>query len=185
MQTNRSNPGALMGGILLIAFGLLSLAMRLLQFVDWEILWPFIVIGFGTLFFVAMLAGGKQFAALAIPGSFISGMGLMLLFQNITGHWELMSYFWTLIILLIGVGIYIMGFYTADENQKQSGLRVMKAGLFLFLIFGTFFEMIFSSFNHILFPLLLIGLGTYIVLRRAGLFGVENKLPTDSISRVK
>ena len=91
MHSNRSNSGTLVGGTLLIAFGLLSLSMRLLRCVDWDLLWPFIVIGFGALFFVAMLAGGKQFAMLAIPGSFISGMGLILLFQNITGHWELMS----------------------------------------------------------------------------------------------
>lgn len=171
MQSNRSNPGALVGGILLITFGLLSLSMRLLRFVDWGLLWPFIVIGFGALFFVAMLAGGKQFAMLAIPGSFISGMGLILLFQNITGHWELMSYFWTLIIMFLGVGIYIMGLQGEDAKQKEAGWRVVKAGLVLFLIFGTFFEMLFSSFNQIFFPVLLIALGTYIVLRRAGLFG--------------
>ena len=184
MQTNRSNAGALAGGALLIVFGLLSLAMRFLRNVDWGFLWPFIVIGFGTLFFLAMFAGGKPFATLAIPGSFISGIGLMLLFQNITGHWESMSYLWTLIIMFIGVGIYMMGLYAADENQKQSGVRAMKAGLVLFLIFGTFFEMIFSSFNQILFPLLLIALGAYIVFKRAGLFGSENKHPSDSLPPV-
>jgi hypothetical protein len=185
MQTNRSNPGALLGGTLLIAIGLLSLAMRFLRVVDWAFLWPSIMTGFGALFFVAMFAGGKEFAALAIPGSFISGMGLMLLFQNITGHWELMSYFWTLIILFLGVGIYTMGLYAGDEKQKQAGTSVMKAGLVLFLIFGTFFEMIFSSFNHTLFPLLLIGLGVYIVLKRAGRFGGENKHPSDSLPPVR
>jgi hypothetical protein len=181
MQSNRSRPGALVGGMLLIAFGLLSLSMRLLRFVDWGLLWPSVVIGFGMLFFVAMLAGGKQFAVLAIPGSFISGIGLMLLFQSLTGRWELISYFWTLIILFLGVGIYIMGSYNGDGNQKQSGMRVMKVGFVLFLIFGTFFEMIFSSFNNLLFPLLLIGLGVYIVLKRAGLFGGEVKHPSDSL----
>ena len=185
MQTNRSNAGALAGGILLIVFGLLSLAMRFLRNVDWGFLWPFIVIGFGALFFVAMLAGGKQFAALAIPGSFICGIGLMLLFQNITGHWELMSYFWTLIIMFLGVGIYMMGSYDGDANQKEAGVRVMKAGLVLFLIFGTFFEMIFSSFNQIFFPVLLIALGAYIVLKRAGLFGGVNKHPSDSLPHVR
>ena len=181
MQTNRSNAGSLIGGILLVAFGLMSFTARFIRDMDWGYLWSFSVIGFGTLFFVAMLAGGKQFAALAIPGSFVIGIGLMLLFQTITGHWELISYFWTLIILFIGVGLYIMGIYTVDENHRRSGLRVMKAGLFLFLIFGTFFEMLFSSFNHTLFPLLLIGLGAYFVLRQAGLFGSESKHPSDSL----
>ena len=170
MQTNRSNAGALVGGALLIAFGLLALASQVFRTVDWSFLWPFTVIGFGALFFVAMFASGKQAAALAIPGSIIGGVGLVLLFQNITGHWESMSYFWTLIILFVGIGIYIMGWYGSDANQKQSGLRVMKVGFILFVIFGAFFETIFSSFSNIVFPVLLIILGAYLVLSRSGLF---------------
>lgn len=171
MQTNRSNIGALVGGAILIAFGLLSLAGRIFRFMDWGFLWPFIVIGFGALFFVAMFAGGKGTAAFAIPGSIIGGIGLVLLFQNITGHWESMSYFWTLIILFVGAGIYIMGWYGGDSNQKKSGLGVMKVGLILFIIFGAFFELVFSSFNNLLFPILLILLGAWLIISRSGLLG--------------
>ncbi len=182
MQTNRSNAGALVGGALLIAFGLLALAGQFFRFVDWGFLWPFTVIGFGALFFVAMFAGGKQTAGFAIPGSIIGGIGLVLLFQNITNHWESMSYFWTLIILFVGVGIYIMGWYTGDAGQKHSGARVMKVGFILFIIFGAFFEMIFSSFSNILFPVLLILLGAYLILSRSGLFGgKKDEALTDSI----
>jgi hypothetical protein len=185
MQTHRSNAAPLVGGLLLIAFGLLSLALRFLRHVDWAFLWPLIVMGVGALFFIGMLAGGRQLAALAIPGSFISGMGLIWLFQNLTGHWALMSYFWTLILLLIGVGLYIMGSYAVDEQQKQAGVHVMKAGLVLFLVFGTFFEMIFSSFNHTLFPLLLIGLGAYLVLKRSARFQREPKHPSDPLPHIR
>jgi hypothetical protein len=171
MQTNRSNAGALVGGAILIAFGLLALAGQVFRNVDWGFLWPFTVIGFGALFFVLMFTGGKQAAAFAIPGSIISGIGLILLFQNITNHWESMSYFWTLIIMFVGVGIYVMGSYGGDANQKQAGWRVMRVGFILFIIFGAFFELIFSSYSNILFPLLLIALGAYLVLSRSGLFG--------------
>jgi hypothetical protein len=171
MQNNRSNIGALIGGAVLIAVGLLSLAGQVFDSLDWGFLWPFIVIGIGALFFVAMFAGGKQTAAFAIPGSIIGGIGLILLFQNITGHWESMSYFWALILASVGIGIYIMGSYGGDETQKQSGLKVMKIGLVMFVIFGVFFEMIFSSFNNIIFPVLLIVFGTYLVLARSGLLG--------------
>jgi hypothetical protein len=85
-----------------------------------------------------MFAGGKQAAGFAIPGTIVSGIGLVLLFQNITKHWESMSYFWTLIILFVGVGIYIMGVYGNDPGQKKSGASVMKVGLILFIIFGSF-----------------------------------------------
>jgi hypothetical protein len=182
MQTNRSNTGALIAGTLLIVFGLMALAGQFFHMVNWGFLWPFAIIGFGALFFVAMFAGGKGAAAFAIPGSIVGGIGLVLLFQNITQHWESMSYFWTLIILFVGVGIYVMGWYGGDENQKRSGWRVMKVGFILFIIFGAFFEMIFSSFSNILFPVLLIILGAYLILSRSGLLGAKKTdEPSDNI----
>ncbi|HKI52699.1 MAG TPA: hypothetical protein VJ987_01140 [Anaerolineales bacterium] len=171
MQTNRSNAGALVGGAIMIAFGLLALAGQIFHNVNWGFLWPFIVIAIGAVFFVAMFTGGKQTAAFAIPGSIIGGVGLVLLFQNITHHWESMSYFWTLIIMFVGVGIYTMGWYGGDEGQKESGKRVIKVGVILFVIFGAFFEMIFSSFGNMLFPMLFIVLGAYLVVTRSGLIG--------------
>ena len=171
MQTNRSNTGTLIAGAILIAFGLLALARNFFPTFDWGSLWPFTIIAFGALFFVAMVAGGKQAAALAIPGSIISGIGLIMLFQTITDHWESMSYFWALIIMFVGVGIYIMGWYAGDANQKRSGFGLMKVGFILFIIFGAIFEiLIFSSFNNLVFPVLLILLGVYLVLSRSGLF---------------
>lgn len=171
MQTNRSNIGSLIGGAILIGFGILLLMGRVFRGLDWGTLWPFIIIGFGALFFVLMFATGRTGAAFAVPGSIVGGIGLVLLFQNITGRWESMSYFWTLIILFVGLGIYLMGWYGGDAGQRKSGAGVMKVGFILFLIFGAFFEMIFSSFGNLLFPILLILLGGYLVLSRSGLFG--------------
>ena len=184
MQTNRSNAGALIGGAILIAFGLLSLAAQVFRNLDWEFFWPFSVIAFGVLFFVAMFTGGKQTAGFAIPGSIISGIGLMTLFQNITHHWASMSYFWTLIITFVGAGIYIMGWYGGDENQKHSGLRVIKVGVIMFVIFGAFFEMIFSSFSNMLFPILLIVLGAYLIVTRSGLISGKKDDSTGSLPPV-
>jgi hypothetical protein len=184
MQTNRSNIGALVGGAIMIAFGLLALTGQLFRALNWDFFWPLIIVGFGALLFVVMFAGGKESAALAIPGSIVSGVGLVMLFQSITHHWESMSYFWTLIILFVGTGIYLMGWRAGDESQKQSGMKVMKIGLILFVIFGMFFEMIFSSFNNILFPLLLIGLGAYLVISRTGLFGKKKDESSDSVPPV-
>ncbi len=162
----------MIAGAILIGFGLLALLRNFLPSFDWGALWPVAIIGFGALFFVAMIAGGKQSAAFAIPGSIVSGIGLILLFQSITDRWESMSYFWALIIMFVGVGIYIMGWYDGDVNQKRSGFGVMKVGFILFIIFGAFFEiLIFSSLNNMIFPILLILLGIYLVLSRSGLFG--------------
>jgi len=185
MQTNRSNAGPLIGGTLLITFGLLALAGRIFRSVDWGFLWPFLIIGLGLLFFVAMFAGGRQVAGFAVPGSIVGGIGLVLLYQNLTHHWESMSYFWTFIIFFVGAGIYIMGWYGGDASQKKSGAGVMKVGLIMFVIFGAFFELIFSSFNNLVFPILLILLGAYLILNRSGLFGgkkdeIPGSIPPES-----
>jgi len=129
MQTNRSNAGALIAGTLLIVFGLMALAGQFFRTVDWGFLWPFAIIGFGALFFVAMFAGGKGAAAFAIPGSIVAGIGLVLLFQNITQHWESMSYFWTLIILFVGFGIYQTWEYFHSGGALYLILDVLDAAL--------------------------------------------------------
>ncbi len=46
----------------------------------------------------------------------------------------------------------------------------MKIGFVLFVIFGAFFEGLFHSFNNLIFPILLIILGIYLILSRSGLF---------------
>ena len=109
---------------------------------------------------------------------------MVLLFQNLTQHWESMSYFWTLIVLFVGAGIYIMGIYGDDAGQKQSGLRVMKIGAILFIILGSFFELVFSPIGSLTVPILLILLGVYLVFSRSGLFAKNKDTESDSIPPV-
>ncbi|MGD0752564.1 MAG: hypothetical protein ABSA23_14310 [Anaerolineales bacterium] len=174
-MSNKRISGSLVGGMILIVLGLLSLFGQIFRgFPFLSYLWPFIIVGFGGLFFVGMLAGGKSLAGLAIPGAIISGLGLMMFIQNLTGYWESWAYSWTIILVLVGLGIFIMGLYTEDTHHRQSGLRVMKVGAILFIIFGGFFELIFNAFRpygiqQYLFPLLLVALGIYLVIVRSGL----------------
>jgi hypothetical protein len=174
-MSNKRISGSLVVGIILIILGLLSLVgqiFRGLPFLSY--LWPFIIIGFGGLFFVGMLAGGKSMAGLAIPGAIISGLGLMMFIQNLTGYWQSWAYSWTFILVLVGLGIFIMGLYTEDLHRREAGLRVMKVGAILFILFGGFFELIFNAFRpygiqQYLFPILLVALGIYLVVIRSGL----------------
>ena len=174
MSTNRANVGSLVGGAILIAFGLLTLAGQFFRGSNfWGMAWPFIVIGAGAMFFVGMFAGGKSVAGLAIPGSIITVTGLMLFLQNFFGYWESWSYGWTIILMSVGLGIFIMGWYSQNEGQRRSGWNLIKIGAILFVIFGGLFEMIFNSFSFskFLFPAALILLGAYLILARSGVFG--------------
>ena len=170
----KRNSGMLVAGAVLIALGLLSLFGQLFRgFHFWSYLWPVIIIAFGGLFFVGMFAGGKSLAGLAIPGTIIGGIGVMMFVQNLFNHWESWAYSWTVILVLVGLGIFIMGLYSEDAGRRQAGLRVMKIGAILFIIFGGFFELIFSSFRpygiqQYIFPVLLVLLGVYLVVTRSG-----------------
>ena len=170
MSTNRSNPGSLIAGAALIGVGLLALAGQFFRgFNFWGVIWPFFIVGVGVLFFVGMYTGGKSAAGLAIPGSIFTFVGVMLFLQNLSGHWESWSYGWTVILMAVGTGIYIMGRYTENPGQRESGSRLIKIGAILFVIFGGFFEMIFNSFafSKFLFPVALILLGMYLIFRRS------------------
>ncbi|MGB7875017.1 MAG: hypothetical protein WBL25_11590 [Anaerolineales bacterium] len=169
------NIGSLVGGALLIIFGALALFGQLFRNLNfWETFWPFFVIGVGLLFFVGMLAGGRSVSGLAIPGSIVTTIGLMLFYQNLSGHWESWSYGWTVILMSVGLGIFIMGLWGQNVTQRAAGLRLLRLGLIMFVIFGAFFELIFTAgrpfgLRSVIFPVALILLGLYLILARSGL----------------
>lgn len=184
-MSSQRNAGSLVGGGLLIIFGLLALVGQIFRgFNFWNTFWPFFIIGFGLLFFVGMFAGGRSVSGLAIPGAIVTTIGLMLFYQNITNHWESWSYGWTVILMAVGLGIFIMGVWGQNASQRAAGLRVLQIGLILFIIFGAFFELIFTAgmpfgLRSIIFPVALILLGLYLVLKRSGLWPTRS---TDTIS---
>jgi hypothetical protein len=196
MLTNNRNLASLLAGVILIGVGLLSVVGQVLDgfhVLDhiWHFTWPFFVIGFGMLFFVGMFAGGKSTGGLAIPGSIITAVGLMLFYQNLTNHWESWAYGWTVILMAVGLGIFIMGAYQDNEDRRQAGLKVLKLGLVMFVIFGAFFELLFSTFSpfglrRFVFPLMLIAFGAYLVITRSGLLPVKSDeavTPTEEIAQ--
>jgi len=184
MSTKRNN-ASIVGGSLLILFGLLALLSQLFRGFDfWGRLWPFIIIGVGAMFFVGMFLGGKSVAGLAIPGSIITVIGLILLVQSLTGYWESWSYGWTVILISVGLGIFIMGAWTGSESERRSGLRLMEIGAILLIVFGSFFELIFSSgrgntLRGLVFPGLLVLLGIYLIVARSGLLGGRSQEKLD------
>jgi hypothetical protein len=173
MLIQRSNTGAMVGGAILIGIGTMALVG---QFIPqaWQFLWPFFIIGPGLLFFVAMFVSGKSGAPLAIPGSIVTMIGLILLYQSLTNHWESWSYAWTMILTSVGIGIMIAGARSGNASQKKTGWGLTKTGLVLFVIFGTFFEMIFAGSQRglpqFIFPVLLILVGLYLIITRTGLW---------------
>lgn len=173
MEKDGKRISSLVAGSVLVGIGLLALASQWLPGVNFfASFWPFFLIGFGAMFFAIMAYSGKSGAPLAIPGSLFVSFGLILLAQTLTGHWASWAYAWTGIIIAVGLGIFLMGWWAEQPEQRAAGIRVAKVGLVLLALFGTFFEMIFnnSPVAQLLFPTLLIGLGIYLIILR-GLMG--------------
>jgi hypothetical protein len=168
-MTDRTKPSFVIG-ILLILVGALYFLGELFK-VSLTHLWPFFVIASGLVFFVAMFVAGKSTGYLAIPGSIIMVIGLLLLYQSLTGHWESWSYAWALIPFGVGAGLWIYGLYGGMESLRDAGRRTMGVGLVLFVVFGAFFELLIGISgrgyqSQIIWPAALIVLGVYLLLSR-------------------
>jgi hypothetical protein len=163
--------GSVVAGSILIGLGLLFLLAQVFNMEALRFLWPLVVIGIGGVFFAGMLAGGKSTSGLAIPGTILTGIGLLLLLQNLLGRWTSWAYGWTVILMLVGLGIWIMGRWNDNAHQRHSGLQVMKTGFVFFIIFGALFELVIfnadrAQMGRWVFPVLLIGFGLYLLLAR-------------------
>jgi hypothetical protein len=164
--------GVLAVGLGLIALGVLFLVSQFLGFNVWGVLWPFFIIVPGLLFFVGMVALGKNGAPLAIPGSIITMVGLILFFQAVTGMWQTWAYIWALIFpTAVGVGIAIAGLWGDDPRATRAGGTMALIGLIIFLVFAVFFELLLNlsgfrsgPLGRIFLPVLLIGAGVVALL---------------------
>ena len=141
----------LVGGAILVAIGAHLLLREILNIDLGQYGWPFFIIGPGLLLLAGMVIGGRGSGGLAVPGSIVTTIGLMLFVQNLTGRFETWAYSWALIVLAVGVGLIISGSWDDDAKQVQEGKEVASIGALLFIGFGTFFEL-FIFRGHFLTP---------------------------------
>lgn len=157
-------------GSLLIAVGVLFFLGEIFK-ISLTQFWPLFIIASGLVFFVAMFMAGKATGFLAIPGSILSMIGLILLFQSLTNRWETWSYAWALIPFSVGIGLWIYGRFSDLDELRSAGRHVANVGLVLFIIFGMFFELLIgisngNQVNNLLWPVGLIVVGIYLLFSR-------------------
>lgn len=156
---------SIIGGIILIGAGLLFLILpffpELADSVDIGHQWPLIIVSVGILFFIGALLGSPP---LAVPGSLIVGLGLILYYQNLNNAWETWAYTWTLIPGFVGVG---QGIRLSLEGRPREGLRkggrLVLISLILLLVFASLVGDL-ASFG-LVGSILLIGAGFWLLAR--------------------
>ena len=170
-EGRKISAGELVIGLGLIGLGGLFLLGQIFRADFWNLVWPFFVMLPGLVFLVVMLVGGKNLAPFAIPGSIITSAGLVLFYQNLTGHWESWAYVWALIApTSVGVGLWLAGTRADNPSLREAGGTVAKIGLVMFTVGGLFFEVILgiggSAISDIFWPVMLILFGIYVIVRR-------------------
>jgi hypothetical protein len=156
---------SIVAGIILILVGLFFLLLPLFPNISGVIniaeQWPLIIVAVGALFLFSALIGAP---GLAIPGSIITGIGCLLLYQNLNDAWESWAYAWALIPGFVGIGIIIA---RALEGETRRGLRsggtLIFISLVLFLAFGAFLGDGISF--GVFWAVLLIGLGIRLLIK--------------------
>jgi hypothetical protein len=75
----------------------------------------------------------------------ITVTGLILLYQDATGHWESWAYAWALIAPgAVGLGLLLFGLLGGRRGLIDAGARAALAGLAIFLVGAVFFELILN-----------------------------------------
>lgn len=127
--------------------------------------WPLFVLIPGLIFLAVAARGGRATAPFAIPGMIISGTGLLLLAQNLTGYWDSWSYAWTLYSVFLGMGLAMMGRLLGDQAFEVLGRVLILVGSVAFVVLGLLMEVVVRGLGAEPWPLLLIGLGLLLLAR--------------------
>ena len=156
---------SILAGLILIAVGTLVLLLPLFpnvaDIIDINRMWPLIVVSIGGLFILGALLGAP---GLAIPGCIIGGIGAMLYYQNLNNALDTWAYSWTLIIVFVGIGIFLMHLLEGEAATGiREGGRLVVIGLIMFLVMGSFFGA--GPGISVVLAAILIGIGIWIVIR--------------------
>jgi len=160
---NRRGRSSLAGGVVLILLGIVFLVTQWVPgFRVWAS-WPLVIVGVGLALLVIGLVLGAP--GMAVPACIVGGIGALLYWQNVTGHWESWAYAWALIPGFVGVGVLLAGLLEGKFRQALGGGGwLILISLVLFAIFGSFL----GGLNLLgpYWPVLLIALGLFILIAR-------------------
>lgn len=150
-------------GLILILFGAFLLGRELFPQLRLVFDWPWMVIGVGFVFL--LFAIFTRTGGLAVPGSIISGIGAILLFQNLTNNWETWSFAWALIPGFVGIGIGLATLISPNENQGgwTSSLFLIGISAVMFILFGG--SKFFGMDLEFLWPVIIVVFGVFLLVK--------------------
>jgi vacuolar-type H+-ATPase subunit I/STV1 len=166
-----AGPSSLAIGVILIVVGLVFLTGQVLDLGFIDLGWPFIIIAVGMgILTVGLLLIPER--GVVVAGTIVATVGLVLLYQNATGHWESWAYAWALVgPTASGLGLAVWGLRTRVARDVRNGLWGMLGGLAIFVVGFLFFEAVIGISGQRVplpewtLPAAVIAIGVVILLR--------------------
>lgn len=165
MSSESQNSGRMIGGVVLVAAGALFFLVQFLGLdgsAVIDVLWPLFILGPGAVMLLTAIFNRTRLSGMAIPGSILSGIGGLLMYQSVTGDWDSWAYAWALIPCFVGIGLSLAGTLNPNPGQVAVGNRMAVISLVVFAVFAMLFDAALTP----LLPLLLIGLGVFMLFGR-------------------
>src|SRR4029079_1108280 len=139
-QTRSGSPGAAVLGGILIVLGVIFFVGNQLNIDIGKATWPLYVIAPG----VALVTLGltqRHGSGLTIFGSIVTMVGLVLLYQNATDHWESWAYAWALVGPGgSGIGMLLYGTRSGARKMARDGFWAILTAIGIFAVGLVFFE---------------------------------------------
>jgi hypothetical protein len=138
----RSGTGLALG-VVLVVVGVFYLVVQVAG-VDLSVFgWPlFVIIAGLTLLVVGFASLGT---GAAIPGGILTMVGLVLAYQNSTGHWTSWAYAWALVAPGgVGLGLFLQGIRERNVGLIRQGRSLMFIALLIFMVGFVLFESILN-----------------------------------------
>lgn len=168
--SSSGNPGLALGAILVIV-GLILFLGQVVDIGFGDLGWPFWIIGAGVaILLVGLLLVTEQ--GIVVGGVVVTVVGLVLLYQEATDHWESWAYAWALVgPAAAGFGMMLWGVRAGDRGALRSGFWGLMGGLGFFIVGFLFFEGIIGISGRRLplpewtLPAAVIGIGVVMLVR--------------------
>ena len=109
--------------------------------------WPFLVIIPGVILMLSsLIPTPPRGVGFAIAGSIVTTVGLVLLYQEETAHWESWAYAWALVGPgAAGLGMLVYGLIFDQRDLASAGLRLATIAVAIFVAGYWFFETVFAT----------------------------------------
>lgn len=127
----------------------------------------FIIVPGGALIYAAATSTDKNKMKLIYPGAIITGTGVILLYQSMTGHWASWVYAWMLYPVFVGMASRWYGEKRNKPNKVAKGEAIVRGWLIAFVVTALLFEIVIFNFWSI-FWLAVIAWGAWHFMGKKG-----------------